>query len=61
MKPQNLAQAVTECERFLAAAERLTARATADPTIWPGCIETGSVRRASLDLTRALADLRKPD
>jgi len=26
-----------------------------------GCLETGAVRRASLDLTRALADLRRPD
>lgn len=25
-----------------------------------GCRESGAVRRASLDLTRALADLRKP-
>jgi hypothetical protein len=26
-----------------------------------GCLETGAVRRASLDLTMALADLRRPD
>lgn len=26
-----------------------------------GCRETGAVRRASMDLTRALADLRKTD
>lgn len=25
-----------------------------------GCKETGAVRRASMDLTRALADMRKP-
>jgi hypothetical protein len=27
---------------------------------WVGCKETAAVRRASLDLTRALAEMRKP-
>jgi len=39
----------------------MEARIREDPYALAGCKETGAVRRASLDLTRALADMRKPD
>jgi hypothetical protein len=59
-----------EAERFLAALKELEAKADAeDPSltirgwpqvIWHGGKETAAVKRASLDLTRALAEMRKP-
>ena len=39
----------------------LSDRMRKDHTVLSGSLETGAVRRASLDLTRALADLRRPD
>ncbi len=39
----------------------LVQRSRAEPIALSGCLETGAVRRASLDRTRALADLRRPD
>lgn len=39
----------------------LVQRSRVEPTALNGSLETGAVRRASLDLTRALADLRRPD
>lgn len=54
--------AVAEAERFIAKAKALRARrAKGDLYSFQGCRESGALRRASLDLTRALADLRKPD
>lgn len=67
MKLSALTTAIAEAERFLERAKRLrdTARADSD---WPPQIdftghhpkESGATRRASMDLTRALADLRRP-
>lgn len=50
-----------EIDRLVSALDRLEARDDFDPEdIYPrGSPETGSVRRASMDLTRALANLRK--
>lgn len=39
----------------------LVERTDRDPYALNGSLETGAVRRASLDLTRALAELRRPD
>ena len=39
----------------------LTERMKTEPSVIYGSKETGAVRRASLDLTRALADLRRPE
>ena len=53
MKKTTLTEAVTEAERFLASAKRLKeayARL---------CSDTADVRRKSMDLTKALARLRK--
>ena len=60
MTTDTLAAAIQEAERFLAAARRLQQREGTKPgqLIW-GSMDSGSCRRASMDLTRALADLRK--
>lgn len=57
----NLKAAITEAERFLTAAKALMARRKKDEWLsdWQGCRESGACRRASMDLTRALADLRR--
>lgn len=43
------------------ALEALEERMKTEPSTILGSKETGAVRRASLDLTRALADLRRPE
>ena len=50
-----------EIDRLVDALDRLEARGDFDPdAIYnQGSPETGKVRRASMDLTRALADLRR--
>jgi len=70
MKIEDLKKAMAEAERFLAAARRLEA-STAEyhrtteyewivkAGIVPAGRESAAVRRASLDLSRALADLRR--
>ena len=40
--------------------ERLEGEKSANIILMLGCKESASVRRASMDLTRALAELRKP-
>lgn len=59
MKLSKLKTAIAEAERFLARAKPLladTGKRESDH-IW-GSKQTGAVRRASMDATRALADLR---
>ena len=48
-----------EAKRFLAAAKATEAVATPGGQVW-GSKESGALRRASMDLTRALAEMRKP-
>ena len=54
-----LARAMTEARRFLKACDALNDRLSREEII-SGCKEAAAVRRASMDLSRALADLRKP-
>ena len=49
----------TEAKRLLDRIKALRAAEKANDYACPR--ESGAVRRASMDLTRALADLRKPD
>lgn len=59
---QTLDAAVDAANRFLERAQDLRIRMiddNIDPTTFP-TKESGAVRRASMDLTRALADLRRP-
>lgn len=59
MKPETLQTTVEEAWRFLRAADRL-AKVRADGSgSYANPREQGAVRRSSLDLTRALADLRR--
>ena len=74
MTPATIAAAKKEARRFLARVKAWEAleKAPADmrPGGWngkpydarrrPGPMETGAIRRASMDLTRALSALRKP-
>ena len=50
--------AVIEAERFIKCAENAEKKIKADRFAEYGCLETGSVRRASMDLTRALVAIR---
>lgn len=60
MTDEKLKVAIEEAKRFLSRAKALQdRRAKKDLYDWQGCKESGAVRRASLDLTRALSDLRK--
>jgi hypothetical protein len=58
---RTLQAAMDEATRFLVKASELKRRWEEDQ--WSqmnGCRESGAARRASLDLTRALAELRRP-
>lgn len=49
-----------ECERFLERIQEAQNRLAEDPTASFGCKETAAVMRSSMDLSRALSELRKP-
>lgn len=59
MKEENLNTAIAEAKRFLEKAKKLKTKAKKDDWWYFGCKESGAVRRSSMDLTRALAELRK--
>lgn len=51
--------AISEAKRFIKAAEAAQKRISADElAAMTGCKETAAAKRASMDLSRALADLR---
>lgn len=54
MKTENLKRAIEEAERFLAAARRVDAGG-----YWTFGKEPAAAKRASMDLTRALSELRR--
>jgi hypothetical protein len=59
LTPETLKKAKEEAERFL---ERLTAyqsKVQNDSWAQYGCAESGALKRSSMDLTRALAELRR--
>ena len=58
MNPQTLKAAITEAERFLDLAKKLQPEFANG--YHNGSKTSGATRRASMDLTRALADLRRP-
>ena len=55
-----LNNAVNEARRFIEKAQDAREIIALDSTATYSCKETGAARRASMDLTRALAELRKP-
>lgn len=61
MNQKTLQAAISEAQRFLDLAKDLHWQSAHDHLIYiRGTARSGAVRRASMDLTRALADLRKP-
>lgn len=60
-RERNLVAVIAEAKRFIERAEKyLEALRIGEASSMTGCRESGAVRRASMDLTRALADYRKP-
>lgn len=59
-KMARLADAEKEAKRFLDRCKILREAMMENEYIWNNPVESGAVRRASLDLTRALAAWRKP-
>lgn len=59
MNHKTLAEALSQAERFATMARALVKHHDKE-TYWSPSKETGAVKRASLDLTRALADMRRP-
>ncbi|MDR3436471.1 hypothetical protein [Telmatospirillum sp.] len=60
MDKTSLTKAVQEAIRFLNAAQAVNEELGDHPNYVVGTRRSGALRRSSLDLTRALADLRKP-
>jgi hypothetical protein len=62
MRLETLNAAIYEAERFLERARTLQRLAPPDrPWLFDHRKASGAVRRASMDLTRALTELRSPD
>ncbi len=59
MTKEKLFEAMTEARRFLKKGEEALKRFKEDKYAEFGTKETGAVRRASMDLTRSLAELRR--
>jgi len=59
MTVTKLVAAMAEAERFLRLARELKKDGEKYGEYFHGCKRSGAVRRASMDLTRALAELRK--
>ena len=67
MKETTLDEAIAEAKRFIAVAESLqTAQSESAGARqkrtgrWSTTVESGAVKRASMDLTRKLAEVRRP-
>ena len=58
MTNEKLNDAIIEAERFIKAAQKAQLRLFYVSTAKYGCKETASARRASMDLTRSLSELR---
>ena len=60
MNTRTLQQAISEAKRFLHLARELRDQLKGSQGFVTGTRVSGACRRASLDLTRALADMRRP-
>ena len=61
MNAKTVKAAIAEAHRFLEAAKAWEKRlGNGEMTEYEPSRESGAVKRASMDLTRALADMRKP-
>ena len=59
MKVQTLKKSITEAELFIQHARLCVAELRGDFTYISGTKKSGACKRASMDLTRVLADLRQ--
>ena len=59
MNIETMVKADEEAVRFRKAVEALRLKMASDSYAFMGCPESGALRRASMDLTRALATLRR--
>jgi superfamily II helicase len=59
MTEKSIAETVKEAIRFIEVANKARERLLHGPIAFFGCPETASCRRASMDLTRKLAEMRK--
>ena len=60
MKLSKIRRVLVEVNRFQKKANAAIGRLEDDKYAKYGCKETGALKRASLDLTRSLAQMRKP-
>lgn len=60
MNREKLVIAIVEAKRFIAKAQAAADEFDRNEYAWNGTKETGAARRSSMDLTRALAELRRP-
>jgi len=59
VNPDVLTDTLEETNRFISKARIALKKMKENPLAYMGCAETAACRRASMDLTRALAKLRK--
>ena len=59
MSLEQLDKVMVEVKRFVERAKVVKKTAARDPNMFYGCRETGDLKRASMDLSRALIELRK--
>lgn len=60
MKTDDIETAISEAKRFIVRAERALNDLNTVEYAWNGTPATAACKRASMDLTRALADMRNP-
>jgi len=60
MREQAIKEAIEEASRFISKARIAQDKLKEDRLAYMGCAETAACRRASMDLTKSLARLRKP-
>jgi|TARA_R110000772_G_scaffold228944_1_gene339727 hypothetical protein len=56
-----LDEAINEARRFIDKAEKAKLGLCTNDYAWVGTKETGAAKRASMDLTRSLVSVRKPN
>lgn len=59
MTPERIAMAEEEAKRFLGRLRLYKAKLKEDNMAHCGCKESGALKRTSMDLSRALSELRK--
>lgn len=59
MSPDKIQEAISEAQRFIVRAEKAMSDFVTNPYAYNGTPATAACKRASMDLTRALADMRK--